>query len=106
MADAAHEQASHGEEDHRLGDVETALVIAHQASVAHEPAEGTFNNPAARDHLEAWLGIQPPDDLDHEVEESGLVEQLAPVVGAVGEEVLHPGPALADRFQDLLRASA
>ena len=36
----------------------------------------------------------------------GLVHQLQPVVGAVGEQVLHPRPALADAVEDHLRAGA
>src|SRR3954468_13830362 len=41
-----------------------------------------------------------------EVEIGGFVHQLEPVIGAVGEQVLHPGPALADSVQNRLCAGA
>jgi len=103
MDDASDEQAAERDVDHLLGDVETALVVAHEATIAGEPPEGAFDHPAARDDLEAELAVGPPDDLDDEVEEGSLVEQVAAVIGAVGEEVLDLRPALADRRQDRLR---
>jgi hypothetical protein len=39
-----------------------------------------------------------------EVEEGGLVHELGAVVGAIGEQVLEPGPALAHAVEDHLRA--
>ena len=41
-----------------------------------------------------------------EVEEGGLVHELGAVVGAIGEQVLEPGPALADGVEDHLGAGA
>lgn len=96
VADPADEQVAHGEEDHGLGHVEASFVIADEAAVAGHPADTALDHPAARDHLEARIGVAAAYDLDHEIEEGGLVEQLAAVVGPVGEEVLDPRPALAD----------
>ena len=42
-------------------------------------------------------------DLEDEVVVGGLAHQLAPIVGAVGEQVPQPRPALADGRDDPLR---
>lgn len=52
------------------------------------------------------MRIRTPDDLRHKVEIGGLVHQLEPVVGGVGEQLLHSWPALADSVQDRLCACA
>ena len=52
------------------------------------------HDPAAWKDFEALRGIGPFDDFDGEVEEGGLVHELGAVVGAIGEQVLEPGPAL------------
>ena len=92
--------------DHSFGDVDALLVVAHQASPAREPAEGALYHPAPRQRLEARLVVDAANDLDDEVEESGLVHELRPVIGAVREQVLEPRPALADGIEDHLRAGA
>lgn len=79
MADSSQQKASHGDVDHGLGDVEALFVVAHQASPSGKPAEGAFDDPASRQHLEPRLGIDPPHDFDDEVEEGGLVNELRPV---------------------------
>ena len=53
MADAAEEQAAHGDVDEGLGDIEPGLVIAHQAAPADLPAEGPLDHPPAGEELEA-----------------------------------------------------
>lgn len=50
--------------------------------------------------------VAAANDLDDEVEIGRLVHQLEPVIGGVGEQTFHPGPALADGIQDYLRAGA
>ena len=89
-----------------MRDVDALLVVAHETSPARHPAEAAFNDPPAGGHLEARLLVRPPDDLHDEVEVAGLVHQLEPVVGGVGEQVLHPGPTLADGVQDGLGSGA
>ena len=96
MGVSAEQIAAHGDEDHGLGDVDALLVVAHETAPAGHPAEGALDHPSARQNLEALLVVGPADDLDDEVEIGGLVHEFQPVVGAVGEQVLHPGPALAD----------
>src|SRR3972149_5866883 len=64
------------------------------------------HHPAARQYLEAGLAVDAADDLDDEVLEFGLVHEFGPVIGAVSEEMLDPGPAAADRMQDELGAGA
>ena len=45
MDDASDEQAAERDVDHLLGDVETGLVVAHEAPIAGEPTEGAFDHP-------------------------------------------------------------
>src|ERR1700741_217995 len=106
MADSAQEEATHGDVDHSLGDVDPLLVVAHEAAPPGHPTKGALDHPAPWQHLEAWFGVDAADDLDDEVEEGGLVHECRPVIGAIGEQMLDPWPALADRREDRLGASA
>src|SRR6185295_5834092 len=94
MVDSADKQVAHGEVDHGFGDVEPPLVVAHEATVACQPTEAALDDPPARQYFEAGLGIEATDDLDDEVEIGRFVEELAPIVGAIGEQMLDPGPTL------------
>ena len=68
MADAAQEEAAHGNMDHCLGDVDPVLVVAHEAAPAGHPTESAFNHPATGEQLEARFGVDAPHDLDDEIE--------------------------------------
>ena len=60
---------------------------------------------ASQGDLDHCLGdVDAADDLDDEVFELGLIHELGAVIGAVGKEMLDPGPALADCMQDELGA--
>src|ERR1700726_2814474 len=98
VSDSADEKASHGKEDHGLGDVE--------ATVAGHPSEAALDHPAARHNFEAGLGVEAANNLDDEVEIGRLVEELASVIGPICEQVFDPGPALADRIEDRLCTGA
>ena len=103
MCDPSDEQPGHGDIDHGVGDVDTRFVVSNEPSVAGHPSEGALDDPAAGQDLETGFGA--PHDLDAEVEEGGLVEQLPPVVGAIGEQVLDPGPALMNGVENGLGAA-
>jgi hypothetical protein len=47
--------------------------------------------------------IGSTDELNHEAQIGGLVHEFQPIIGAVGEQVLDPGPALAMAIEDKLR---
>lgn len=106
MGDAPDEESAHGDVDHGFGDVEVALVVAHETTPTNHPAKSPLHDPAARDDLEAGFLVGAADDLDDEVKECGFVHEPAPVISAVGEEVLEPRPALADGIDDGLRSGA
>ena len=74
MGEPSQQQASHGDVDHRVRDVEARFVVAHQPAPARHPPERTLHHPAPGQHLEARLGIAPAHDLKDEIPEHGLVE--------------------------------
>jgi hypothetical protein len=43
--------------------------------------------------------VRAMHDLQHEVPERSFVEELGAVIGAIGEQVLEPRPALADGIE-------
>lgn len=95
MADPSRQKAAHSEMDIGLADVDPLPVVSHQASPSDEPPEGAFEDPAARQHLEARLVVDAAHYLDDEGVEGGLVHELDAVVRAVGEQMLEPRPAFA-----------
>lgn len=105
MGDAAEQKGAHGDMDHGLGHIEALFVIADEAAPADHPAEGALHNSTSRDDLDASRLVGAADDLDHEVEEGGLVHELRAVVARVGEEMREPRPALANGVHDRLRSS-
>ena len=100
MGHAAEQERAHSEVDHGIGHVEAAFVVAHQPAPPHHPAECSLDHPAPRQHLEAFLVWQLAHDLKREVLVCRKACQLAAVVGAIGEQVLEPRPALADGGDD------
>lgn len=104
MADTAQQQAPHGDVDHRFGHVDALFVIAHQTTPSDNPAEGSSNDPSARQHLESWLGVDTAHYLDDQIEKGGLVHQLPAVVCTIGKQMFDPRPSLSDRIEDHLRA--
>lgn len=62
----------HREADHGFGAVRVGLVVAGEAAVVHEPAEGSLDDPASRDHLEALRGGIPVHGIDVPATEQGV----------------------------------
>src|SRR5918994_2839312 len=82
------------------------LVVADETAVLEDPGEGSFDDPAAAQHLEALGGWAAFDDLDDDV---GLVLGPAhelPAIAAVGEGAGHEGVACAGGLEHRLAAIA
>ena len=68
-----------------------ALVVAGEAAVAHEPAEGPLHDPPPPDQLEA-VRVAALDDLDGDAGEGpGAVCEVLAGVAAVGPHELQRG---------------
>jgi hypothetical protein len=57
------------------------FVVAGEAAVVHEPAEGPLDDPTPRNHLEAFLGRVTSGDLDVDAEAGAVVDGLGAVAG-------------------------
>ena len=69
MKDEESSQAAELDSDHR--DANPSLcagfggfIIAHQPAMTHQPAEGAFDHPTARQNFESLGGVGAFDDLD------------------------------------------
>ena len=67
LGQSAEHEAYHGDVDPALGAGFGAFVVADEAAVAHEPAEGPFDDPAPGQDLEALGRFVAPDDLYDEL---------------------------------------
>jgi hypothetical protein len=86
--------------------IDALFVIAHEAAPSHHPTEGSFHHPASGKNLEA---LDPSQRLITSMvrsEVGGFVHQLSPIINAIGEEMLDPGPALANPIEDRLGSRA
>lgn len=106
MSDSPEEKRSERDVDHGFGDVEALLIVSHEASPSGHPAEGSLDHPTSGEDVETFLAFDAPYDLDDEVEKLGLVHEFSPIVGAVGEQMLDPWPALCEPVEDHLSAGA
>ena len=80
----------HGDVDPADATGSRGLVLASQAPVAHEPREGTLDDPPLRKHDEGALSNELGHDLQCQTESLGApVLQLA-LVARVGEDALEP----------------
>ena len=80
--------------DHGLGDVDTLLVVAHEATLTRHPTN-SVDHPSARQQLKVRIAVDPADIFDYAVLECRLFHKIAPIIGAVGEEMLDPEPTFA-----------
>ena len=81
-------------------------AVALEMPPSRLPAEGSFDNKAARQHREALGPVRTLDYLDDEIEIDGLVHKSFAVTGTAGEQMLQPRPALPRHVEDQLHAGA
>ena len=103
---AAELNADHGDIDPRFGAGLRGLIIAHQSPLAHEPAEGAFHYPAARQDFEASGIIGAFDDLDRQLGSEPLdpLGERFTGVAAVHPQDAEPGEPAQHPAQHQLRA--
>ena len=87
---AANHKAGHGEEDPATGAAGCLLVVAHQAAVTHEPAEGALDDPALGQDAESARRVASFDDLHDQL---GML--LLDPLGEGGAAEPAVGPELA-----------
>ena len=60
MSVSAGEITAHSDQDHGAGDVNSLLVVAHEAPPAGHPTEGALHHPAAGqdEHLARYVGVK------------------------------------------------
>lgn len=82
-----------------MRNIDTLLIITHEVSPARHPAEGALDHdPAATRDLELLLVVGSTHD--QEVGIGGFVQELRPVMGGGGQQMLLPGATLEDAVQD------
>ncbi len=91
--------------NHGCRDIQPHFIVTYQTSPAHHPTERALDHPTAWQWRKAVLTGQAAHNLDHKVEERRLVEQLAPIVRAVGEQMPDPRPALLEGIKHCQRAA-
>ena len=71
------------------------FVVAGEAAVVHEPAEGPLDDPAPRNHLEPLLGGVAVGDFDLDAQAGAVVDGLG-AVAALGLRLCDVRVALGD----------
>lgn len=71
------------------------FVVAGEAAVVHEPAEGALDDPASGDHLEALVGGVTPGDFDVDAQAGAVVDGLG-AVAAVRPRLRDAGVVFGD----------
>jgi hypothetical protein len=105
-SDAADEEGAQGDADQGLEDIKAPFRIAEERMSENHSAEAVLDHSAALHDFEAWLIVDPSSDLHDAAKDGSLVQEFGAIVGAVGEQMLHPQPTLADGIADHLCAGA
>jgi hypothetical protein len=100
VSDSPDEEGAEGDVDHRLRDIDALFVIAHEASPSCHPAEGSFDDPAARQDMEAFCSFDPAKYLNGELQEGSFVHQLRSVTSRPRHQNLQAGGVLIDVESD------
>jgi len=96
-----------GDVDPGLGGCGGFFPVLCQASASAEPGEGSLDDPAARDDLEALRRIGAFDDLERPgADAAERAAQLRPGVSAIGEDVAQLRIGVSDRGEHGGRAIA
>src|SRR5216684_3984273 len=94
-----------GNEDPGDGTGDGCFEVLCEPSASAEPSEGSFDDPTARQYLEALCRIGAFDDLECPTSEFGQrAAQLVAGVSAVGKDMAQPWVEALDRSQQPDRA--
>ncbi|KPH85460.1 hypothetical protein GLUCOINTEAF2_0203362 [Komagataeibacter intermedius AF2] len=72
MSVSALHEASYGDVDHGLCDVDTLLVILHRLAQVDYPGQCPFDDPSMQQNFKPFCRIGLPDDRDREVEKGDI----------------------------------
>ena len=98
MGEAVEHEADRGQGDHCLGDLGQRLVVLGQPTPSAEPAERSFDHPAARLHDKAGGACGAANDDQRQTRQIAGEPGRKPIVDAVSEHGPEPG---VERFQAL-----
>ena len=107
-SEAAELDADHGDVDPSLGAGGGRFIVAHQTAVVHQPAEGAFHDPAARQDVEALAGVGAFDDLDRQLGTKAFdpLGKGFAGVAAIHPQDAQPGEPAEHLRQEELRSGA
>ena len=113
MGDSSSQKATHSDVDHGFGNIDSLLVVSHQAPPAGQPAEepapylirGALHHPATWQDMKARLATHAAHDLDDEIEEGRPCPSVVSCRRRHRRKLLDP-PAPAHGIENHLCASA
>ena len=104
MGEAVEHEADRGQGDHCLGDLGQRLVVLGQPAPSAEPAERSFDDPAARLDDKAGGTCGAANDDQHQTRQIAGEQSSKPIVNAVSEHGPEPDVKWFHALQQIAEA--
>jgi hypothetical protein len=103
---ASEHDADHGEADEGGDGAGIALEVARQATIAADPGEGSFDDPASGED-DKLVSVGALDDLDHPSTGAGdRLRGLRSLIASIGENALDEGEGATRLVQNVAHTVA